>query len=216
MTTGAFDSALVADECYLELDDGEREHWQVRRWRGEPDVTDSLMLDRCCGPTLDIGCGPGRMTRAILARGNPSIGVDTSAVAVRMTAERGGLALRRSVFHRLPGEGNWRHALLADGNVGIGGDPARLLIRVRELLTQGGSAIVELGAPGTGVRCGHGNIGGGPWFRWARVGMDAIDALAETAGFRTGWTAHQNKRWFAELIRIERVRAWAEWPDTGR
>ena len=32
MTTSAFDSALVADECYLELDNGDREHWQVRRW----------------------------------------------------------------------------------------------------------------------------------------------------------------------------------------
>ena len=202
MTANSFDSALVADECCLVLDSGEREALPVRRWRGEPDAADMLMLNRCIGPTLDIGCGPGRMTQALVARGTAAIGIDTSGVATRLTAERGGLVMRRSVFELIPGEGRWRHVLLADGNVGIEGDPVRLLSRVYELLAHGGSAIVELHPPGVGMRCGHGSIRGGAWFRWAYVGMDATDVLAASTGFRIGWTGHLDDRWFAELIRI--------------
>lgn len=32
------------------------------KWRAEPDGVDELMLRRCHGPILDVGCGPGRMT----------------------------------------------------------------------------------------------------------------------------------------------------------
>lgn len=202
MSASAFDPALLADECCLLLDSGEREQLPVRRWNGEPDAADVLMLDRCLGPTLDVGCGPGRMTRALTVRGTAAIGIDTSGVAARMTAARGGFVMRRSVFERIPGEGSWRHVLLADGNVGIGGDPVSLFGRIHQLLAHGGSAVVELQPPGIGVRCRRGSIRGGSWFRWAHVGMDAVDGIAETAGFRTGWTAHRDDRWFAELIRI--------------
>jgi SAM-dependent methyltransferase len=199
----AFDEALVLDETCLELDTGEREPVPTWRWRADSDAADRLLLDRCCGPTLDVGCGPGRLTRALLDRGIPAVGVDSSAVAHRLTTDRGGLVLRRSVFDPVPGEGNWRHVLLADGNIGIGGDPARLLGRARELLVPGGGALVEVHPPGTGVRVGHANFGGGPWFRWARVGADAIRGLAGPAGFRAGWAAHRGDRWFVELISVE-------------
>jgi SAM-dependent methyltransferase len=107
------------------------------------------LLDRCQGPTLDVGCGPGRLTYALNRRGHPALGVDISAAAVRLARARGATVLRRDVFGPLPGEGRWRHVLLADGNIGIGGDPARLLRRCRELLAPNGLVHVELAPPGT-------------------------------------------------------------------
>lgn len=199
MTT-VFDRVLTAEQCRLVLE-GDPHELSVRRWRGEPDDTDELMLDRCCGPTLDVGCGPGRMTRALLARGATALGIDTSLTAIRLTVERGGLALRRSVFDRVPGEGSWRHVLLADGNLGIGGDPLTLLCRVGELLAPEGSAMVELHPPGTGLRSGRAQIDDGPWFPWSRVGVDAIEALAASASLRVGWTANRDERWLVELVR---------------
>ena len=37
--------------------------------------------------TLDLGCGEGRVTRDLTARGHPAIGVDLSPTLVRMAAE---------------------------------------------------------------------------------------------------------------------------------
>lgn len=202
MTT-AFDHALVTEECSLETDSGGHEIVLPRRWRAEPDRTDELMLRRCHGPTLDVGCGPGRLTRALLARGRPALGVDTSLPAVRMTVRRGGLALRRSIFDPVPGEGRWRHVLLADGNLGIGGDPRALLDRIRTVLLPGGTAIVELHPPGTGVWSGRARLGGGPWFSWARVGVDGVAALATSVSMCLKWTDSSDGRFLAELGRCD-------------
>src|SRR5947209_13151619 len=137
---------------------------------------DAGVLDRCRGPVLDVGCGPGRLVAALLARGVPALGVDIAAPAVHLARARGALALARSVYDRLPGERRWATALLADGNVGIGGRPTRLLCRVAELLGPGGTLLVELGAPGSPTGCRWMRLGddhgASSPFPWARLAVD--------------------------------------------
>jgi SAM-dependent methyltransferase len=203
-----FDIGLLGHHCWLELANGERIELPVNRWTGGSFEGDELLLTSCCGPTLDIGCGPGRLTAALAGRGVVSLGVDTSRTAVKLTRRRGGIALHRNVFDRLPDEGRWHHTLLADGNIGIGGDPVALLRRVAELLARDGSALIELDPPGRGVRRARvrlrshpGGRPGDPWFTWAWVGADAIAEIGQKAAMRIVWTASRGDRWFAELVR---------------
>ncbi len=196
-----FEQALQAESSWMEYDDGTWWELPVRRWRRHSDHVDDLMLSRCNGPTLDVGCGPGRLTVALLLNGSAAIGIDTSAAAVRMTVGRGGLAVLRDVFGPVPGEGRWHHVLLADGNLGIGGDPKSLLTRVHELLRPGGSAVVEVARPGTGLDCRLARIEHGPWFWWSEVGVEAMEQLADATGFRLTWQVERAGRWFVELER---------------
>jgi SAM-dependent methyltransferase len=174
---------------------------------------DAGLLDRCTGPTLDVGCGPGRLAADLLARGHPALGIDVSAVAVGLAVRRGVPALRRDVFEPVPGQGRWRHLLLADGNIGIGGAPRRLLLRCRDLLAPDGSLHVECAAPGTrtwaGVAAlaatpaaGQGDASSsGAWipFRWASVAVDDLPDLAACAGLRVVEIWTEAARWFATL-----------------
>jgi SAM-dependent methyltransferase len=201
--TEEFAPGLLGRRCWLELATGERISLPTERWRAAPSPGDELLLRHCTGPTLDIGCGPGRLAAALLERGVPALGTDVSAVAVRLAVEAGALAVRRDVFEPQPGEGTWRHALLADGNIGIGGDPVRLLRRVRELLCQTGSALIEVDPPGGGVRHGQVRVttpeADGRWFDWAWLSADAVDPVAEDAGMSTRWVREAGGRWFAEV-----------------
>lgn len=205
MTGTAFEPGLLGRACWLELADGNRIELPVHRWRAPVDPGDELLLGRCTGPTLDAGCGPGRLTAALAERGVPALGVDTSPVAVALTRRRGGTAIRGDVFDPVPAERTWQHVLLADGNIGIGGDPVRLLRRTAELLRDGGSVLVEVDAPGTGLRRDRARVSttgqGGPWFDWAWLGTDAVSRTADAAGLTVGWLGVEGRRWFAELVR---------------
>ncbi|GAA1971961.1 class I SAM-dependent methyltransferase [Amycolatopsis minnesotensis] len=199
---GNFDPGLLGSRCWLELATGERVALPVERWGARPSAGDELLLSRCAGPTLDAGCGPGRLTGELCERGMIVLGVDVSEVAVSLTHRRGAPALHRSIFDRIPGEGRWRHVLLADGNIGIGGDPANLLARCHRLLAPGGTALVELDPPGKTVRHEHVRLSGtGTWFPWAWLGMDALQPIASQTGYTITWTASTGNRWFAELER---------------
>ena len=204
ITTDEFAPGLLGRQCWLELATGERITLPTERWRSVPEPGDEVLLRHCTGPTLDIGCGPGRLTAALLERGVRAMGTDVSPVAVRLARAAGAVAVRRDVFERQPGEGRWRHAILADGNIGIGGDPVRLLRRVRTLLRGDGSALVELDPPGGGLRHGPVRVatdaeGGGRWFAWAWLGVDAVDDVAAEAGMATRWVREAGGRWFAEV-----------------
>ncbi|MEU6369323.1 class I SAM-dependent methyltransferase [Streptomyces sp. NPDC046931] len=185
--------------------DGELLPLDIERWCVAPDPADTGVLRRCTGPVLDIGCGPGRLVAALAARGVRALGVDVSPAAVAGTRQRGGAAVRRSVFDRLPGEGRWGTVLLMDGNVGIGGDPAALLVRLRAVVAPGGRLLAEAAPHDVDERLtvrvedAHGRHGRP--FPWARLGTTALLHAADAAGWvLTGrWTA--GGRPFVELHR---------------
>ena len=165
---------------------------------------DRGLIARCAGPTLDIGCGPGRLTCVLHRLGHPALGIDVSAAAVRLARARGATALRRDVFGPLPGQGRWRHLLLADGNIGIGGDPGALLRRCRELLADDGRVHAELTPPGSR------SWSGAAWlrdeagaaeapFRWAQLAAPDLDSVARASSLRIldAWT--EADRWFATM-----------------
>ncbi|MGW2616832.1 class I SAM-dependent methyltransferase [Streptomyces sp. NPDC001500] len=180
----------------------------VERYCAAPDAADADVLHRCTGPVLDVGCGPGRLVAALSARGMTALGVDVSPAAVALTRRRGGSALRRSVFDRLPREGRWGTVLLMDGNVGIGGDPTLLLARLRRLLRPGGRLLVEAAPHDVDerltVRVEDAEGRHGRPFAWARVGATALLHAADAGGWiLTGrWTS--GDRVFLELHRPTR------------
>jgi len=188
----AYARALSGETCAVVRDDGTSSPLQAGRWLAAADEPDrELFVAPCAGPTLDVGCGPGRLVLALQQNGTAAHGIDVSREAVEHAQACGASVSRADVFsplpEGLPGHGGWAHVLLADGNVGIGGRPVRLLRRVRDLLGPGGQAHVELhtGADiGVTTRTLRLHVGGrhSTSFPWATVGPDAIGRLADQAG----------------------------------
>ncbi|HKS99131.1 MAG TPA: class I SAM-dependent methyltransferase [Rugosimonospora sp.] len=174
----------------------------LHRWCGGLHPGDHSLLARCAGPTLDVGCGPGRLTAALTHAGRAALGIDISPHAIALTRRRGAPARHADVF-TLADRDAWRHVLLADGNIGIGGNPTRLLHHCTRLLAPGGDILVELDPPGTGswhgpVTLHHDGVHSHP-FPWAAVAADDLTALTQQAAMTLleSWTeAH---RWFARL-----------------
>lgn len=161
--------------------------FDVGRWLRAPDASDETVLARCRGRTLDIGCGPGRLVRALTRRGVPALGVDVSPAAIAIARRGGYPVLQGSVFDPLPGLGGWVTALLVDGNIGIGADAARLLGRVHDLLVPGGHVLIEVDAghefgyfTATVHDSGGAAVGS---FPWVRIGAVPLAALAGPLGF---------------------------------
>jgi SAM-dependent methyltransferase len=110
----AFDAAFATDHgdsCVAVADDGSVRRFPVDRWVAEVDATDlELFVGPCAGPTIDIGCGPGRLTAALVARGLIALGIDVSTAAVLHARRRGAPARQLDVFDRVPAQGRWQHA----------------------------------------------------------------------------------------------------------
>ncbi len=175
----------------------------VHDWVRPVSHADRVLLGHCRGATIDLGCGPGRMSAHLVERGHVVLGVDIVREAVEQARRRGVSALRRNVFDPLPGEGRWNTVLLADGNIGIGGAPVRLLRRATELLDRTGRIVCDLAAPGTGVLHHHARLEtdhkrSGP-FPWAQVGAEAIEDVAADAGLALEHLGNHRGRWFAVL-----------------
>jgi SAM-dependent methyltransferase len=195
-----YDRALGGERCWIRHEDGEIRVLPARRWLGvrcppegsaAPDddvdeVFDEAVTQMCFGPTIELGCGPGRLVARLIRRGIPALGIDRSAAAIRLAGRGGAPALLGDVFEPLPGMGRWQTVLLVDGNVGLGGDPRRILGRAAELLVRGGQCVAEFDAAAIGVRARWVRLETacdvGPWFRWASVGVDSAGALASQVG----------------------------------
>jgi len=173
------------------------------RWLGPCDDADRTVLDRCTGATLDVGCGPGRLSAELRRSGVQAVGIDVNDVALQMTHDRGGAAVHADLFGRIPDRVRWATLVLLDGNLGIGGDPARLFTRCAELLVPGGQLLVETEAPGQGQGPGRRRLENttevGPWFPWATLDVEGVTAAAASTSLvlRESWSA--GDRWFAAL-----------------
>ncbi|CAA9323069.1 MAG: hypothetical protein AVDCRST_MAG36-402 [uncultured Nocardioidaceae bacterium] len=202
--TEVFTQALRGEPTDLvDLDGQALRPLPVADWTRAADAEDLDLLALCRGATIDIGCGPGRLTVALSRLGHHALGVDVVQEAVRLTRGGGGKALVADVFDMLPDEGRWQTALLADGNVGISGDPVRLLRRAAELIRPDGHVVVELAPPGTRSESGwaalQGAAGRSRPFRWAWVSVDDVRPVAHAAGLHLESTHALGRRWAAVL-----------------
>lgn len=209
MLGNLYDEALTGERCWIRHDDGRVAKLPVRSWLGGKHADsrfDKAVVAMCAGPTLDLGCGPGRMVASLIQRGIPALGVDQSATAVGLARRSGAPVIRRDVFADLPGTGRWQTVLLADGNIGLGGDPWRMLRRSAELLRSGGHCVAEFDCHTTGVRVGNVRLESasatGPWFPWATVGVDSIARIAGEVGLRVGEVHSLGRRVVADLVAI--------------
>jgi SAM-dependent methyltransferase len=203
-----YDEALTGERCWIRYDDGSIEGLPVHSWlpggRRLDKAFDEAVLDLCKGPTIDLGCGPGRFVAHLTKRGIPALGVDQSQTAVEMARRSGAPALRRDVFERLPGMGRWGTVLLADGNVGLGGNPARVLRRAGELMRVGGHCVAEFDPAISGVQSRWVRLEStttvGPWFKWASVGIDCAKHLAKEVGLAVKSVTPVGERVLASLV----------------
>lgn len=198
-----FSHALRGEECTVRTPATAPVPLPVSSWTRPADPADKLFLRHCAGATIDVGCGPGRLTAELAAAGHVALGIDVVPEAVRQTWRRGGSALHRDVFDPVPGEGRWDTALLVDGNIGIGGHPTALLDRLRHVVGRGGRIVVEVSAPGTPtctidaqLAC---DCAATDYFPWALVGVDGLPALAERSALTVRAVDRYGARWCAVL-----------------
>ncbi|MEB3980524.1 SAM-dependent methyltransferase [Mycobacterium sp. 663a-19] len=209
-----YDRALGGERCWIRHEDGELRVLPAHRWLGarrpEPDAVDEVFDEAvtrmCVGPTIELGCGPGRLVARLIRRGVPALGVDRSAAAIRLAGRGGAAALLGDVFEPLPWAGRWQTVLLVDGNVGLGGDPRRILGRAAELLGRGGRCVAEFDAEAIGIRSRWVRLESahdvGPWFRWASVGVDSAAALAAQVGLTLTTVRLISGRVVASLVAV--------------
>ena len=93
--------------CWARNHLGDVRELPMTRWFGASGtaaadrLADDAVVAECSGrPTLDMGCGPGRFTASLQRSGSAALGVDASAVAVGLTRQRGGTAMRRDLLAR--------------------------------------------------------------------------------------------------------------------
>lgn len=202
--TEVFSQALRGHPCAVVGVHDQPRTLPVDQWSRPADADDLGLLDLCVGPTIDIGCGPGRLSEGLARGGHVALGIDVVEEAVERTRDRGGSALLRDIFDPVPGEGRWQTVLLADGNIGIGGDPGALLQRALEVLAPGGRIVAEVAAPGAASTSGWATLESAQHrsrpFRWAVVGLDDVARLARSVGLLVRSRHQIGQRWFVVMV----------------
>lgn len=77
MLGNLYDRALDGERCWVRHDDGRVRQLPVRSWLGGHHADrrfDNAVLGLCAGPTIDLGCGPGRLVTRLIERGVPALG----------------------------------------------------------------------------------------------------------------------------------------------
>jgi SAM-dependent methyltransferase len=199
-----YERGLASQRLWARDGSGGRFAVPISEWTSSSVAGDASLVERCRGPVLDVGCGPGRLVSALSRRGVDALGIDISARAVARARKIGANALRCSVFGSVPNAGGWRCAILADGNIGIGGDPQHLLSTLRRLVGPNGQVIAEVAAPhvATAVRDLRledelGRLS--EPFPWAEVSAADVGHFADASGLEVSerWTS--SGRWFVTL-----------------
>lgn len=202
-----YSAALRGEHCHVVGPSGAVQ-LPIAVWSRPADRSDRAVLAHCDGPTLDVGCGPGRMAEHLTRSGRAVLGIDLVPEAVHQTRARGAAALVRDVFDPVPGEGRWGTVLLADGNIGIGGDPRRLLSRAAALLVPGGRVVVDLAPPGSGLETRRLRLrtagAQSEAFVWSIVATDRIGVVCAGLGLVVDRLEHHQDRWFAVLAKDAR------------
>src|SRR5262249_8391759 len=124
-----YDRALGGERCWVRHEDGELRPLPAHRWLGvrcpgdeipaagspgdgsgdafDEDFDEAVTM-LCTGPTIEWGCGPGRLVARRIQRGIPALGIDRSATAIRLAGRGGAPALLGDVFEPLPAMGLWQ------------------------------------------------------------------------------------------------------------
>lgn len=141
------------------------------------------------GPVLDLGCGAGRASLYLQARGFEVTAVDASPGAVEVCRRRGVSDVRLGDLNDPPADKRWASILLLCGNLGLGGSwdgNRRLLARLAELSSDDavliGDSVTPSGEPEIGLRIRYRGQAT-PWWRQYNIPADRVGGLV--AG--TGW-----------------------------
>lgn len=102
VTAEGFDMPLSGAPSRLLCDDGTEIALDVDRWADAAGGCDDWLVRHCTGPTVDLGCGPGRLLVALAARGIAALGVDGSAVSRVLCHRRGVPMVRPTCSARCP------------------------------------------------------------------------------------------------------------------
>jgi SAM-dependent methyltransferase len=196
-------SPLVAPRAMVRHRSGHRSQLNVAPWLAEADDVDLRLLQRACGPVLDVGCGPGRHVEALSLQATDVLGIDLSPEFVSLAQERQRPVLLQSVFAPMPREREWQCALILDGSIGIGGNPTALLHRIATLLAPCGRALVEVALPDEPseelIMEIEMDDGCNATFEWASLSASDMYAVAHASQFTLSDVWEDSGRWFAQL-----------------
>ena len=104
----------------------------------------------CAGPTLDIGCGPGRMTERLAAAGRVVLGIDVVPEAVGADPRARRARCYRDVFDPLPGEGAGGPRCSPTATSASAATRSPCSAGCASLLAPGGRVVADCAPPGTG------------------------------------------------------------------